>query len=180
MYHCLHQLELADPLCARSELWDEMTDDYNSMLTKAGQSFGRYIVELGFHGLGPDDFGIDADYAAVNAVEKWSSFKWDLCDRTENLATITEEEEPEEIVTLSPMQPALADTATISNSSVTSTIHLDSFTEATTSMTTTTTISRRITWAPLPDTTKPPRKQSRSRRLRRKLGSLLGLMRLRL
>ena len=161
---------------SQSELWAEMTEGYYAMLTKAGESFSDYVLGPGILGLTADDFSIDADGGATGAVEKWSSLKWALFERTEHLEKIYEEEEPEEEIP-SPKQLAVVEAAdNISDSSSDMTISTTTVSEPATSITTPSTTRKSITWAPLPDTTKPARKPSRSRRLRQKLGSLRALV----
>ena len=161
---------------SQSELWAEMTEGYYAMLTKAGESFSDYVLGPGIYDRTADDFSIDADYGAVDAVSKWSSLKWALLERTEDLEKIYEDEEPEEEIPSPKQLPVIEAADNLSDSSSEMTIVTQTASEPDTTITTPSTTRPSITWAPLPDTTKPTRKPSRSRRLRQKLGSLRALV----
>lgn len=126
-----------------------------------------------------------------SSVEKWHDAKWNLEDRLDTIHT-TAEEEPEELAELEelaqaelqflaslPEQPAslTAVSTSLSSSPVTSgDFSLDTNSDYATSISDSITDITSITWAPLPDAFKQPRKPSPSRRFRQKLGFLRRLV----
>jgi len=190
-----------------SDFWAGMTIDYHAMLEKAAQSFSEHLAFDHQTTKTSEDFCLDPTNCGPDTMEMWRTLKERALERSQNLHSIAEEEEPEvaadveetsqEVPEASaplPEQPAIEMAVSISDSSAPvekeplslepigtglpwGSIFPDYVPGYATSISTTTsTTSKSITWAPLPDTTKPPRTPPRSRRLRQSLGFLRGLL----
>lgn len=188
-----------------SDFWAGMTLDYHAMLEEAARSFTEHLAFDHQTTKTSEDFCLDPTNCGPATMEMWRTLKERALERSGNLHSIAEEEEPEESADVketsqeipeasAPLreQPAIEMAVAISDSSAqgekepfglepigTELPYGSIFPEYSpgyATSTSTSTASKSITWAPLPDTTRIPRKPPRSRRLRQSLRLLRGLV----
>ena len=157
-------------------LWVEMTDTYHARLTKEIEAFSERLYFDHQTSQTKDDFILDPTWYGAAALENWALSKERVLERSQDLEKIYEEsvseleadtvdEEPASIQLVGTELPVRATTPL-----------LDSRSASGISIEAPSTPRKSIVWAPLPDTTKPPKRLSRSQRLRKKLGLLRGLV----
>ncbi len=206
-YPPAHWEYIQEQLCedTSSDFWAGMTLEYHAMLEKAAQSFSEHLAFDSQTTKTSEDFCLDPTNCGPDTKEMWRTLKKRAVERSGNLHSIAEEEEPEETADVketsqevsgasAPLreQPAVETAVAISDSSAPGTkepIDLQpigtglpwgnifpEYSPGYATSTSTSSTSKCITWAPLPDTTKTPRKPPRSRRFRQSLGFLRGLV----